>query len=232
MSFQSTVQQARAEGRTLLNEVEAKAALADAGVTVTNTRLATTADEAVALANDAGYPVALKIVSRDIAHKSDIGGVRLNLDDHAAVREAFAAITTAAAAAQPGSRVDGVSVQPMATAGVEVIVGMTRDPQYGPVLMFGLGGVMVEVFRDVSFRLAPLEERDADDMLSEIKGRAVLDGVRGAAPVDLGALRSALMSVSQFVQEHPEVSELDLNPIIASSSGAVAVDARIVLSEA
>ena len=149
----------------------------------------------------------------------------------AAVRSAFDRIAAAAEAAAPGAPVDGVSVQPMARAGTEVIMGMTMDQQFGPVLMFGLGGVMVEVLKDVAFRVVPLEPRDAKQMLREIQGFPVLDGYRGSDPADLDTLESILLKLSAFAEANPEVNELDLNPVFAYADGAVAVDARIVLAE-
>ena len=205
------IEAAMSEGRSLLSEVEAKAILADAGVPVTTTKLATDADEAVRLAGD-------------------IGGVELGLADADAVRAAFDRIAAAAQAADPGGRMNGVSVQPMAAVGTEVIMGMTQDAQFGPVLMFGLGGVLVEVLKDVAFRVVPLEQRDARQMLREIQGFPVLEGYRGGAPADLDALESILLQLSQFAEANPEVSELDLNPIFAYDDGAIAVDARIVLT--
>lgn len=222
---------ARSEGRLLLNEVEAKALLAAAGVAVTETRLARSADEAVALADALGYPAALKIVSADIAHKSDVGGVALGLADAAAVRAAHATMLARVAAAAPGARIEGVSVQRMAAPGIEIIVGGTTDPQFGPVLMFGLGGVFVEVLKDVAFRIVPLEPRDAAQMVREIRALPVLQGARGAQPADLGAIEAMLLQVSRFMADHPEVAELDLNPVFAYPKGAVAVDARIVLRQ-
>lgn len=232
MTFAETIASARAENRTLLSEVEAKAALGDAGVPVTATTLAQTREEAAAQAEAMGYPVALKVVSPNVAHKSDVGGVVLGLESHEEVAEAYDEIISSVQAAQPSATIEGVSVQEMASPGVEVIVGVTTDPQFGPVMMFGLGGVMVEVLGDVAFRLAPLGEGDARDMINEIQGRQVLDGVRGQPPVDVGAIESMLDRVSVFAAEHPEVAELDLNPVIASPEGAIAVDARIVLAEA
>lgn len=231
MSFESVIAQARSEGRTLLNEVEAKSLLKDAGVSVANTTLATNAAEAQAQAEAAGYPVVLKVVSPDIAHKSDVGGVKLNLKDKAAVAAAYDEILANSKKAVANARIAGVAVQHMAPQGTEVIVGMTTDPQFGPVLMFGLGGIMVEVLKDVSFRLVPLAEKDADQMISEIKGRPVLEGVRGQPASDIKALRNTIMKVSEFVEKHPEVRELDLNPVFAYPDGALAVDARIVISE-
>ncbi len=231
MSFESVIAQARAEGRTLLNEVEAKSLLKDAGVSVANTTLATSAAEAQAQAEAAGYPVVLKVVSPDIAHKSDVGGVKLNLKDKEAVAAAYDEIVANSKKAVANARIAGVAVQHMAPQGTEVIVGMTTDPQFGPVLMFGLGGIMVEVLKDVSFRLVPLAERDADQMISEIKGRPVLEGVRGQPASDIKALKQTILKVSEFVEKHPEVRELDLNPVFAYPDGAMAVDARIVISE-
>lgn len=231
MSFESVLAQARAEGRTLLNEVEAKSLLKDAGVPVATTTLAATRAQAQAQAESAGYPVVLKVVSPDIAHKSDVGGVKLNLKDKDAVGAAFDEIVANSKKAVADARIAGVAVQHMAPQGTEVIVGMTTDAQFGPVMMFGLGGIMVEVLKDVSFRLVPLAEKDADQMINEIKGRPVLEGVRGQPAADLKALRTTILKVSEFVQKHPEVRELDLNPVFAYPDGALAVDARIVVSE-
>jgi acyl-CoA synthetase (NDP forming) len=231
MTFEAVLAQARAEGRTLLNEVEAKEVLREAGVPATETRLATSRQEAEAQAEAMGYPVVLKVVSPDIAHKSDVGGVKLNLQDGAAVGEAYDAIMKSAREAEPNAKIVGVSVQQMAEPGTEVIVGMTTDPQFGPVMMFGLGGIMVEVLKDVAFRLVPLEERDAGQMIAEIKGYPVLEGVRGQPAADVEALQATILKVSQFVEQHPEVRELDLNPVFAYPAGAVAVDARIVVAE-
>jgi acyl-CoA synthetase (NDP forming) len=232
MSFATILARARAEGRTLLNEVEAKEVLAEAGIPATSTTLAKTREEALQQADAAGYPVVLKIVSRDIAHKTDVGGVKLNLADARAVGDAFDAIVASAKAAVPGANIDGVSVQPMAVPGTEVIVGMTTDDQFGPVMMFGLGGVMVEVLKDVAFRLVPLTERDAKQMIGDIKGAPILDGVRGSPPADREALARTILGVSKLVESHPEIRELDLNPVFAYADGSVAVDARIVVSEA
>ncbi|MEJ2130046.1 MAG: acetate--CoA ligase family protein [Gammaproteobacteria bacterium] len=231
MNIEAVVEQARAEGRSLLNEIEAKALLDDAGVPVTRTVLATTQKEARAEAQRLGYPVVLKIVSPDISHKSDIGGVKVGLTSGAAVAAAFKEIIANAKKAEPDARITGIAVQHMAPAGTEVIVGMTTDPQFGPVLMFGLGGVLVEVLKDVSFRVVPLEERDAEQMIDEIKGRAILDGVRGQPPADKAALKSAILKVSEFVERNPVVRELDLNPMLVYPDGAIAVDARIVIAE-
>ena len=232
MTFESVLGEARAEGRTLLNEVEAKQILRDAGIAATAATLATSAAEARQQADAMGYPVVLKVVSPDIAHKSDVGGVKLNLADGDAVAAAFDEIMANAKKAEPNARIKGVAVQQMAKQGTEVIVGMTTDPQFGPVMMFGLGGIMVEVLKDVSFRLVPLTDKDAGQMIGEIKGKPILDGVRGQPAADLAALRATMVKVSELVEKHPEIRELDLNPVFAYPDGALAVDARIVVSEA
>ncbi len=230
MSTVEIIDRAKSEGRTILSEVESKQILEEAGIPTARAQLAATREEAVAVARQIGLPVVLKIVSPDISHKSDVGGVKLNLGSEEEVAAAFDEIVEATHRAQPGAAVLGVSVQKMARPGVEVIMGMTQDPQFGPVLMFGLGGVFVEVLKDVSFRIVPLEPRDARQMIRDIQGFPVLEGFRGQEPADLAALEDMLMRLSAFVEEHPEIQELDLNPIFAYKDGALAVDARIVLS--
>ena len=231
MNIETVVSRARAEGRNLLSEIEAKELLHAAGVPVVRTVLTTTEEDARTQAEKIGYPVVLKIVSPDISHKSDIGGVRLGLEDGAAVTAAFNEIIANAKKAVPGASITGIAVQPMAPEGTEVIVGMTTDPQFGPVVMFGLGGIMVEVLKDVAFRVVPLAERDAAQMIDEIKGTAILDGVRGQPPADKAAIKHAILKVSEFVEHNPVVRELDLNPMLVYRDGAIAVDARIVISE-
>ena len=222
---------ARKDGRTILSEIEAKQLLEQAGVPVSPARLAKTKDDAIKQANDLGYPIVLKIVSPQITHKSDVGGVALGLTSAEEVGEAFERVVANAKKAQPSATIDGVAVQRMEKQGTEVIVGMTKDPQFGPVMMFGLGGVMVEILKDVAFRVVPLEERDARQMIHEIKGYPVLEGFRGSDPADVKKLEQLLLKVSQFVESHPEVAELDLNPVFAYKDGAIAVDARVVLDE-
>ncbi len=226
------IDQARHDGRTLLSEVESKQVLEQAGINTTKARLATSRDEAVRLAAEIGFPVVMKIISPDISHKSDVGGVALNLADANAVGAAHDEMMRAVKAAQPSAKIDGVSVQSMAKPGTEVIVGMIKDPQFGPVLMFGLGGVMVELLKDVAFRIVPITARDADQMIHDIKGYPVLEGFRGQDPADLDALRRLLLQLSKFVEANPEIEEFDLNPVFAYKDGIIAVDARVVLSPA
>lgn len=220
---------AKAQGRTVLTEIESKQVLAAAGIPVAEARLATSADDAVSAAETVGYPVVLKIVSPDITHKSDVGGVKVGLNGADEVRAAYDEIVANAKKAEPDAKIEGVAVQKMAPQGTEVIIGMSKDPQFGPVLMFGLGGILVEVLKDVAFRIVPLEQRDARQMIEEIKGFPVLQGVRGHDPADLGALQSLLLKLSEFVEANPQIEELDLNPVFAYKDGAIAVDARIVI---
>ena len=230
MTITSIIEAARSAGRALLNEVESKQLLAEAGIPTTAARLARSREQAVAIAGEMGFPVVLKVVSEDIPHKSDVGGVQLNLADADAVAAAYDRVMENVRAARPEARIDGVSVQRQARPGTGVIVGMTKDPQFGPVLMFGLGGVLVEVLKDVAFRIVPLAPRDAREMVREIKGFPLLQGYRGSEPADLAALEDLVLKVSDFVERHPEIDELDLNPVFAYRDGVVAVDARVILS--
>jgi acyl-CoA synthetase (NDP forming) len=230
MSATTIIDQARTQGRKILTEVESKQLLEEAGIPTARARLATSREAAVQAAREIGFPVVLKVVSPQITHKTDVGGVKLDLKSPEEVAAAFDEIMAAARRAAPDATVDGVSVQQMARPGIEVIVGVSTDPQFGPVIMFGLGGVLVEVLKDVSFRIIPIAPRDARQMIHEIKGFPLLEGYRGQDPADLAALESLLLRVSGFVERQPEVSELDLNPVFAYKDGALAVDARIVLS--
>lgn len=230
MSCNAVLEGALREGRNLLTEVEAKQVVALAGIPAVETHLAPTPQEASSLAERLGFPVALKVASPDIPHKSDVGGVRLGLQGPGEVAQAFEEVTASARRALPSARLLGVTVQPMAPPGVEVILGASRDPQFGPFLMFGLGGVFVEVLRDVAFRLVPLAPRDARQMVREVKGFPLLQGYRGNPPADVPALERALLDLSAFMDSHPLVAELDINPVFVYPRGLLAVDARVLLA--
>ena len=220
---------AKQEKRTVLTEIEAKAVLGEAGISCTDTRLATTKEQAVALSEAFGYPVVLKISSVDITHKSDAGGVKVNLQTKDAVETAYDAIMASCRAKHPKADIEGVAVQGMAKAGTEVIMGMTKDPSFGPVLMFGLGGIFVEVLKDVAFRIVPLEKNDASEMINEIKGKKLLEGYRGQDPADIPFLEDMLLKLSELVDKTEGIAEIDMNPVFAYKQGAVVVDARIIL---
>jgi acyl-CoA synthetase (NDP forming) len=218
-----------AKSQNLLTEVESKDLLKKAGIPVVEAKLARSKKEAIAIGREMGFPVVLKISSTDVVHKSDSGGVKLGLTNASQVGKAYSQIISSVKQVYPEARIDGVSVQTMAPPGVEVIVGMSKDAQFGPVLMFGLGGILVEVLKDVSFRIVPVTERDAREMIKEIKGYPVLQGYRGQKPASIPALEQLIVNVSRFVEENPQIKELDLNPIFAYPDKAVAVDARIIL---
>jgi acyl-CoA synthetase (NDP forming) len=229
MSADKIITAARKEGRSLLTEVEAKEILADAGIPVVSTVLARTRREAVSVAKNIGFPVVLKVASSQVVHKSDVGGVKLDLRNASQVEAAYRDIVSSIHARVPKARVDGVSVQQMARPGIEVIIGMSKDPQFGPVMMFGLGGILVELLKDVSFRIVPLTKRDAAEMVREVKGYPLLEGYRGREGVDVNFLEDLIVKISAFVDKTPDIKELDLNPVIAYKNGAVVADARIIL---
>jgi acyl-CoA synthetase (NDP forming) len=222
---------AKKQKRTFLTEIESKDLLKQAGINIIETKLAASAKEAVSLSKEFGFPVALKIVSPEIIHKSDAGGVKIGLKNVTQVSKAYKEIITSVKQRHPKAAIDGVSVQPMAKPGLEVIMGMSKDAQFGPVLMFGLGGILVEILKDVSFRIVPLTPRDAREMIREIKGYPVLEGYRQQEPANITLLEEILLKLSDFSEKNPEIKEFDLNPIFAYKNGAVAVDARVVLED-
>ncbi len=209
-----------AETRSLLNAF--RLPVARGGV-------AATVDEAVQLSSDVGFPVAVKLASRQIVHKSDVGGVYLNLPDAVSVRQAYENIRKTMEASGRHNAMDGVVVQPMIHEGAEVMVGMTQDALFGPLIAFGLGGIHVEVLADVCFRVTPLTDRDADEMIQGIRGYALLRGYRGHQPADIEAIQEVLLRVSRLVEELTEITEIDLNPIFAfqPGRGCCIADARV-----
>jgi acyl-CoA synthetase (NDP forming) len=229
---QGIFRQARAEGRVLLTEIESKDLLQGAGIRVVDTRLAKSKDESISIAGQIGFPVVLKVASTEITHKSDAGGVKLDLKTPDQVGKAHDDIMTAVKQRFPLAAIRGVSVQKMSPPGIEVIIGMSRDAQFGPVLMFGLGGVLVEILKDVSFRIVPLTPRDAREMIQDIKGYPLLTGYRGKAAVDVSMLEDMLLKISAFMENADEIQEIDLNPVFAYGDNVIAADARVVLKAA
>ncbi len=224
---------ALAEGRTLLDEYESKAVLAARGIPTVETRVARSADEAAEAAEAIGYPVVLKLYSRTITHKTDVGGVRLNLRDADAVREAYEAIGTSVRAIAGEGHMEGVTVQEMiALDGYELIIGSSIDSQFGPVLLFGSGGQLVEVYKDRSLALPPLNTTLARRLMERTKIYQALKGVRGRRAVDLPGLEQFLVRFSQLVVQHPRIKEIDINPLLASPDRLVALDARVILHDA
>lgn len=221
--------EARKEKRKYLLETEAKTICMEYGIPVTKFKLAKSEQEAVKFANEIGYPIVLKIASPDIIHKFDVGGVMLNLKNQAEVKDAYNQILANVKRHKSDAKIIGIVVQEMAAPSTEVIVGATKDPQFGPALMFGLGGIFVEVLKDVTFRIAPITEEDAREMITEVKAYPILKGYRGQPPADIEAIVKILLNTSKLVMDHQEIKELDLNPIIVYEKGAKTVDARIIL---
>jgi acyl-CoA synthetase (NDP forming) len=229
---QGVLNRVKAAGRKFVLEPEAHEIFQAYGFPVAPFVWAHSEDQAVRAAADLGYPVALKIVSPDVIHKFDVGGVKLNLADGDAVKQAYAGILASVARMSPGAVIQGLLVQKMMPKGRETILGMTRDPHFGPLLMFGLGGTFVEVFRDVNFSLAPISEDWALKMIQGLKGFRTLKSFRGEPPADLAAIVASLERLSQMVLDFTELKELDINPFMVfdEGQGAAVVDARIFIA--
>jgi acyl-CoA synthetase (NDP forming) len=219
---------ASTSGLQLLPADEAAVLLDGAGIPATAAAMATSSDDAIRLARGFAVPVALKIASPDIAHKSDVGGVRLNLSTDEEIQVAYREIMAGAASRAPQAKIEGVTVSPMARPdGSEVIVGVFTDPQYGPTMMFGLGGIFTEIFKDVQFCLLPASEEELWQTIRSITGYPVLAGIRGQVPKDLKALIEVMKGVSQIVIDNPQLDQIDLNPVLVYEQGVLVVDARI-----
>ena len=230
-AVRSVISGVRAKGRSELGERDAREVLAACGFRVPGNVLAATSSEAVRAARKIGYPVVLKVASPDILHKTDVGGVKVNVGSDSAVEQAFLEITSNARRLMPSAMLWGCMVQEMVKGGREVILGMSADPQFGPLLMFGMGGIYVEALKDVSFRIAPIGKAEAKEMVEEVRSYAILRGLRGERPSDIAAITDGLMRMSQLVTEFPEIVEMDINPYVVREKGmgAVAIDARITL---
>lgn len=225
----SIFDEVKKEGRSILTEIESKRILKQIGVPVVETRLAVSQKEAVSISQRIGFPVVLKITSPDVVHKTDSGGVKLGLRSGSEVKKAYDDISKSVKKKYPRAFIHGISVQKMAPPGTEVIVGTSKDPQFGPVIMFGLGGIFVEVLKDVSFRVIPVTRKDAQEMIQEIKGFPLLQGYRGKEPAKIPALVGIILKISKFINENPQIREMELNPIFVYKNKALTIDARIIL---
>jgi len=226
------IDRVRSEGRVSIGDAEAREILKAYGMRIPQSEVAETPEKAVEVANQLGYPVVLKIASPDILHKTDVGGVKVGLDNPEDVLDAYELMVYRAQRYIPNARIWGCLVQEMMPqGGVEVLVGMNRDPQFGPLVTFGLGGIYVETLKDVTFRIAPFSPQEAYEMLEEIRAHALLDGVRGKPGVDKAAIVDVLLRIGQLVQDFPEIAELDINPLMVypPNQGSVAIDMRLVL---
>ncbi len=222
------IAKAKREDRNLL-EHESLALFAEYGIPGPRFALVTNVEEAKAAAEKIGYPVVLKIVSPDIIHKSDVGGVQVGMKTPEEVGAAFQQIMDHVAKKAQDARIHGILVLSLAKAGVECIVGMTKDPSFGPAIMFGLGGIFVELLKDVSFRVLPLDAAEVRAMIQETKGYKLLAGARGQGPKDIEALVGLILNVAKMIEENPEIEELDINPLFVYDQGVCTVDARILL---
>lgn len=218
---------ARGMERGWLLEPEAKELCRAYGLPIGEWRVAREEGDVLRRSAELGFPLAMKIVSPDIMHKSDVGGVLLNIANPESATEGFRKLRSVAE--KTGSRFEGTLIERMAKPGVETIIGAKRDPQFGPVIMFGLGGIFVEIFKDVSFRVAPIEKGDAMEMINELKALPLLKGARGRKPVDLDSISESLIKASRLIVENDAVEELDLNPTIGYEDGCKVVDARVIL---
>lgn len=221
------VAEARSVGQRNLDLARATEVMKCTGLRYNRSATAEDADGAVEAADEIGYPVVVKLISPDVVHKSDMGGVVLDLVDADAVREACAGIRERVEAHQPGARITGFTIEEQ-VSGTEIVIGMSRDPDFGPLMMVGMGGIFVEVYKDVAFRLSPMSRRDALDMIDEISAQPLLDGARGRPTLDRGELAEIVLRVSDLVEAVPDIDELDLNPLVITESGLVAIDARVV----
>ena len=219
----------RKDKRNILLEPEAKAVLSSYGCTVTKEKVATSAEEAASFARELGFPVVAKVVSPEIIHKTDAQCVKVNLQNTEKVEGAYHEIMANARAYNKNARIEGVLLYHMVNGGEEVIIGLATDPTFGKVIMFGLGGIWVEIMKDVSFRIVPLSRQDARDMVEEIKGYPLLTGIRGRSVKDINALCDMLVQVSKLAQASEEIREMDLNPVFVMDKGAIIADARIIL---
>jgi len=224
------IQNALQNKRYKLLEPESKELIAAFGITTARHTVTASVKEAIQAATSIGYPIVLKIVSPDISHKTDVGGVKVGIKDAEGVKAAYEEIMKNVNIKKPDARIEGILVEEMATPSTEVIIGGLRDPQFGPAVMFGLGGIFVEVYKDVSFRIAPLEEYDAIDMIHEIKGSKILKGFRNTESLDITSLAQTILKVSNIMVSLEEIKEIDLNPVLVYPKGVKAVDARIILS--
>lgn len=221
---------ARGRGAVRLSELEALELMSAAGIPVAEARMTRTVEEAVAAGEALGWPVVCKVMAPAISHKTEADGVHTGVRDADGVREAWRRIHAGAARTHPDATVEGVLVQRQGRGSAELIAGMSREAGFGPLVMFGLGGTLVEVLRDVVFRLAPVTPLEAEDMLEGIRGRSILAGPRGAPPADRPALVEVLVRIGQLAADYPEIAAVDLNPVLALSAGCLAVDARVALT--
>jgi acyl-CoA synthetase (NDP forming) len=231
MTAQNLVIEAAKTGNRYLNEIEASDILEAYKLPVIKKRLAITSEEAAAMAKETGFPVVMKILSHNIIHKSDVGGVIMNINTEGEAENAFNKIIDNVNQIMPDAKIEGVQVTKQIQNGQEIILGIKKDPSFGPVIMFGLGGIFVEIFRDISFRIAPVDKPAAYEMINEIKTSALLSGIRGRIPLDIESVADAIVKISSLAMDCPQIKELDINPLIVKEKGygCFVADTKIIL---
>lgn len=229
MEVQRILEGVLAQGRNSLLEPEAYEVLSSYSIPVSPYQVVNSIEEAELASKKIGFPIVLKIVSPDIIHKSDVGGVKMNINDVAQLGESYASLMNSVKEKAPNAKIIGVVVERMAPESIEVVVGVLRDPTFGPTMMFGLGGILVEIMKDVIFRIAPVSKEEALDMVTKVKGYPLLSGFRGSKPLDIEAIVELISTVSRIAMENPKIDQMDLNPVIVYDRGLVVVDARIIL---
>jgi acetate---CoA ligase (ADP-forming) subunit beta len=230
-SLNSIIERSVANGRNSLLEPEAEKLAIGYDIPVVKSGLAHSERDAVSISKKLGFPVVLKIVSPDALHKTDVGGVAVNVKSQAAVREAYRTIVKNTLSSIRSANIVGILVQKMAPSGHEFVVGATRDPQFGPIVMFGLGGIYVEMFKDVSFRFAPVTQNNSIRMIGELKSHSLFSGYRGSEPLDISSTSKVIMAVGDMIVNHEGIESIDINPLIVYPRGVVAVDVRVILTK-
>lgn len=231
MATQRVLEHVLSEDRKNLLEPEAYEVLSSYDIPISPFKVVNSLEEAESAANSIGFPIVLKIVSPEIIHKSDVGGVKININDDEQLKENYTSLLSGVKEKAPGARIVGVLVEKMAPKSVEVVVGMLRDPTFGPTVMFGLGGVLIEIMKDVIFRITPVSKDEAFDMIKKVKGYPLISGFRGSKSLDANAIADLICNVSRISLENPSIDQIDLNPVIVYEKGLVVVDARIILKK-
>jgi len=228
--IESIFEEAKHQKRTVLNYEESRKVMELAGIPLNKMKIAKDLEESILRANEVGYPIVLKVISEDVIHKSDSGGVKVGIKSDDELSKSYHEMMENVLSFYPNAKIEGVSVEEM-VMGVELLIGTNTDAQFGKMIALGIGGIFVEVYKDVSFRLIPVSSKDVKDMINEIKGKAMFDGFRGLPKVNLTELTSLILVISKLIEDYPIVFEMDLNPVVATENGLRVVDARIILEQ-
>ncbi len=228
--IESIFEDIRNHKRTVLNYEESRRVMELAGIPLNKMKVAKDLEESIQRANEVGYPIVLKVISEDVIHKSDSGGVEVGIKSDNELSKSYHEMMENVLSFYPDAKIEGVSVEEM-VGGVELLIGTNTDAQFGKMIALGIGGIFVEVYKDVSFRLIPVSSKDVKDMIDEIKGKAMFDGFRGLPKVNLDELTSLILTISKLIEDYPIIFEMDLNPVVATENGLRAIDARIILEQ-